>query len=171
MPTGTKHQRLSTARQATVVLVPCTKCKRDYPARAEWLYKGRIFEYSLAYARTIAPDSLIRVLSAQHGLVPLDRVIAPYDSTITDLSAAQRRTWGRKVAGQLVRLSPREIIVLAGTDYVTPWRSEILAVVREPLRGLASGPRFVELCRLLTEINPPIRFAQPRHWRRRPRSP
>lgn len=167
MPAGTKQQVPSCTLQAPVVLVGCTKGKLDYPARAERLYQGRIFERSLAYARTIAPDSLIRVLSAEHGLVRLDRIIAPYDSTIADLTAAQRRAWGRKVAGQLARLTPRKVIVLAGTAYVTPWRSEIPAVVQEPLQGLASGPRFVELGRLLTEIDPPICFAQPDHWHRR----
>lgn len=64
-----------------------------------------------------------------HGLVRPDKRLDPYDVTLRDLSAAQRRLWGEKTVRQLRRaIGPRDtspIVFLAGRLY------------REPLLGFA----------------------------------
>lgn len=64
-----------------VAIIPCGQDKLDAPAPAADLYCGDMFRMSIAAARSIAEgdDAQVLVLSALHGLVQLDQVIAPYD--------------------------------------------------------------------------------------------
>lgn len=64
-----------------VAIIPCGQDKLDAPAPAADLYCGDMFRLALAAARSITEgdDTQILVLSALHGLVTLDQVLAPYD--------------------------------------------------------------------------------------------
>ena len=63
----------------TLVLVSCGAAKRTVPCQARTLYTGSFFSAGLAWARSVAEADDIRILSALHGLVPLDRVLDPYN--------------------------------------------------------------------------------------------
>jgi hypothetical protein len=72
-------------------VVPCSARKAAAPAPARDLYTGAMFTHSLAAAEALARwdrqqgrEARILVLSARHGLVTLDQVIAPYDRKIGD---------------------------------------------------------------------------------------
>jgi hypothetical protein len=65
----------------TIVVIPCSEAKTPYAAKVEHLYTGPLFQMALAAARALVPDEWIRVLSARHGLVPLDLMLDPYDTT------------------------------------------------------------------------------------------
>lgn len=70
---------------STLHVVPCGAAKLDRPAPAAQLYSSAHFQLTLAAARAAAGDDAgVRILSAQHGLVALDDVLAPYDVTMTD---------------------------------------------------------------------------------------
>ena len=89
------------------------------------------------------------ILSAGHGLLDPERRIAPYDVALTDLSAGERRNWGRRVISQLEdRLGS-----LAGTTFEihagSPYRNAIEAGIAErggtvtaPLEGLGMGEQL-----------------------------
>ena len=53
------------------------------------------------------------------GLLDPDQVIAPYDCTLNNMSAQERREWATRVQQQLRECLPpgAEVIILAGTRY------------------------------------------------------
>lgn len=61
------------------MIVSCGEAKGPVPASALWLYTGSYFDQLRRYARLLASDDRIYVLSARHGLVRARQVIAPYD--------------------------------------------------------------------------------------------
>lgn len=75
--------------QEPVVIIACTRDKADEPASAAELYQGATFGLNLraALAETDGDTSRVLILSARHGLVSLDTVLAPYDTTMGDADA------------------------------------------------------------------------------------
>jgi hypothetical protein len=71
--------------------VGCVKSKRPRPAPAKDLNTTALFRG----ARACVGRSCDRwfILSAEHGLVNLDAVLAPYEKTLKDASTRERRTW------------------------------------------------------------------------------
>lgn len=87
----------------TWIIIPCGAEKLDAPAPAEQLYSSSSFRMALAAAKAQAEEEggEVLILSALHGLVQLDQVIAPYDVRMGDagsvgpeLIAAQARALG-----------------------------------------------------------------------------
>ena len=71
-----------------VVLVACVAGKNKKPAPAEDLYNSDLFHKSMAYAHKLTPnDSDIYILSAKHHLLPIKKVIEPYDMTLKDFDS------------------------------------------------------------------------------------
>lgn len=86
------------------------------------------------------------ILSALLGVVNPELVIAPYDVTLTAMSAAERAAWGARVASELAPFAGRPIIALAGKAYLG-WRSSAFPNVSLPLAGLGIGQRLAWLTR------------------------
>jgi hypothetical protein len=78
-----------------VFVVPCGAAKAAQAAPACELYTSPTFRHYLnaaraeaaATTRDLGVDAKVMILSALHGLVELDTVLAPYDVTITDAQA------------------------------------------------------------------------------------
>lgn len=146
-----------TTRRIRIALVSCAAKKRAEPARARDLYVSDLFRKSWRYAERHADR--VFVLSAAHGLVGADDVLAPYDVTLAKMTAADVRAWGKRVADQLAellvaeQLSPAdvELVLLAGERYASfrvPFESRLPAVrVVAPLAGLEIGQRLAFLKR------------------------
>jgi hypothetical protein len=131
-----------------VGLVGCVATKRSEPAPARDLYTSPLFAgRRAAVARSC--DSWF-ILSAMHGLVSPDQVLAPYDLALGDLSAAERRRWSRAVLAELANelgdLGGHVFEVHAGADYVEHGLSaglrEAGAQLERPLEGLALGEQL-----------------------------
>lgn len=63
-------------------VIPCGAHKLDHPAAARDLYTGPMFRHTLTAAQANAEhdtQARILILSAKHGLITLDTVLAPYD--------------------------------------------------------------------------------------------
>ncbi|EHL05566.1 hypothetical protein HMPREF0322_03786 [Desulfitobacterium hafniense DP7] len=139
-----------------VVLISCSKAKRSVPCAARLLYDAsNLFRKSLAYAQTISND--IYVISSKYGLVPLDEVIAPYDDTLNDKSAAELAAWGQRIVEQIRNrhdISNTEFVILAGKNYYYPLQ-KYLPNITLPLRGMQIGPRLAKLDSLLVTGNKP----------------
>lgn len=147
----------------TVAIVGCGAAKLAEPAPARDLYVGGLVAKSIAYAEAIGVD-LIRIASARHGAIALDRVIAPYDDTLSSREGWQRRAWGEFVAKQIenaidpwnerepaaygkprLDLGPVRVVVLAGEVYAAPLREALARrrwEVLEPLSGMQIGQRL-----------------------------
>lgn len=133
------------------VIVGCGSAKRDrelepgtlrlkrYPARE--LYTSTYFAKKREYAETVGDQWMI--LSAGHGMLPPGTEIAPYDTTIDDLTADQLDGLAAHVQDTLHEWihwdeAPDRIDVLAGTRYIGRIRERgafgVGAQVRFPLQ-------------------------------------
>ena len=75
----------------TTYVIPCGGAKVNTPAPARDLYAGQMFAHTLAAAEKAAAwdrsqgiPARVLILSALHGLVELDTVLAPYDVKMGD---------------------------------------------------------------------------------------
>lgn len=134
-----------------VALVGCGKAKQAQPAPARALYTGGLFRASPAEAEAQC-GAHVYVVSAEHGLLRLAEVVAPYDTTLRDYDGRGRLIWGRGVVAQLRRGLPAdgvELYVYAGRLYVEPLQAALPEgwTLMEPLKGLGQGRRLAELKR------------------------
>jgi hypothetical protein len=95
-------------------VIPCGGTKTDHAAPARDLYTGSMFRHTLNAALAMADgdDARVLILSARHGLVELDTVLAPYDQRMdapgaiaADAVAAQAAALG--VGRDVYALLPR----------------------------------------------------------------
>lgn len=132
----------------TIALVACVAKKNTRPMAAQDLYLSAWFRKASAYAAREADEWFI--LSAKHGLVSPDRVIAPYDETLKGMPAAARRQWASRVIEKLVpRVNAGDtVIILAGWDYraglIEPLR-QMGCTVLVPMEGLRIGEQLAWL--------------------------
>lgn len=128
------------ARCWVVGLVSCSKAKLDTPAPARLLYSpSYVFARSVRWLEARCDEWF--VLSAKHGLVEPDTVLAPYDETLAGASKQVRARWADRIREALrQRFAGRRVtyLLLAGSNYA-------FAVagfeVEQPLKGMSTGAR------------------------------
>jgi hypothetical protein len=100
-------------------LVGCVKEKASGPCRAQDLYLSALFEGRRAYVKQRCDQWWI--LSAEHGLVHPEEILAPYDITLKHAGSATRRRWSQKVLtaiDDLVLPRPGDVFEIhAGAEY------------------------------------------------------
>jgi hypothetical protein len=127
----------------TWVLISCVSRKLGRKATAEELYISPLFRLSLNYARELSPDGIF-ILSAKHGLLPLQAEIEPYNETLHKMPKAQVKEWADRVFSQLQVITDVEkdrFIFLAGSRY----RKHLvkrLPLSEIPLAGLGIGKQL-----------------------------
>ncbi|MDQ0376621.1 DUF6884 domain-containing protein [Amycolatopsis thermophila] len=101
-------------------IVPCAAIKADRPMPARDLYTSPHFRHVLATAETLAAQdreggrsARVLIMSARHGLLTLDQVVAPYDTTIGDPES----------------ITPAELARQAETMHGIAWRDEVYALL------------------------------------------
>ena len=101
----------------TVYLVSCVSQKREQACAARDLYVSDLFCKARRFAEASGCPWFI--LSAEHGLVAPSQAIAPYERTLNTMRAADRRTWGERVAAELAEAVPdlSRVVFLAGKRY------------------------------------------------------
>lgn len=131
---------MSAPKPYRVAFIGCSAQKLDRPAAARELYTGALFKLALQYAELVADK--VYVLSAEHGVVSLDRELAPYDAR---LRAENSKGWGREVSQSLVssglldQARDREVLFLAGETYFAPLDFPGTGWWARPLKGLGIG--------------------------------
>lgn len=105
------------ATERRIYLVSCVSQKTLYPAPARDLYVSPLFQKARAYV--LKSSSPWFILSAEHGLVHPDDVLAPYEKTLNNMRVAERRAWAEKVRNQMEQELPDadEVVILAGARY------------------------------------------------------
>jgi len=138
----------STDSEVDLILMGCVSQKGDRPVRARDLYVSPLWGKRRAYAEASGKPWLI--LSAEHGLVDPDEVVAPYDRALASEPHMYRDQWSRSTAAAVIdvarRIGARTIEVHAGSAYldsglVGALEDVGLEVVR-PLHGMRIGEQL-----------------------------
>ena len=128
-----------------IALVSCVKQKRSSAAPARDLYISELFRGLRRYAEARAGAWYI--LSAEHGLLHPDQVVAPYERTLNTMRKPERLAWASRVQRQLLEVLPAsaEVILLAGARYrenLEPFLRSMGYEVSVPLAGLVLGKQL-----------------------------
>ena len=112
------------------------------------MYTSHLFRGLRSYA--IAHADRWYLLSAEHGLLHPDQVVAPYERTLNQMAKRDRIAWADRVQGQLLEVLPSgaEVIVLAGLRYrerLIPFLQGHGFPVTVPLEGLTIGKQLQRL--------------------------
>lgn len=128
-----------------VFLVSCVSQKRSDSNPARELYVSDWFRKARAFVeRTGAPWF---ILSAEHGLVRPDAVIAPYEKTLNTLRVRERRAWANRVIDQMQRELPdaSQVVLLAGhryREFLLDYLRRRFEEVMVPLEGMRIGEQL-----------------------------
>ncbi|MEU6562677.1 DUF6884 domain-containing protein [Nocardia nova] len=99
-----------------LVIVACGARKAMTPQPASALYTGSYNRMCLRAARALSDDRDIRILSARHGLLELDTVIAPYDTRLGEMDAFTPERLRQQATE--TGLLDRSVAILAPKAYV-----------------------------------------------------
>lgn len=125
-----------------VALVACSAAKLTHPAPARDLYTSTLFRKASTYAE--ASCARWYILSAKHGLVHPNTVLAPYDVTLSAKPTAWADQVHAQLATELAGTTNVLLVALAGVRYRTalhpaPWPHDA------PMRGLGIGQQLAWL--------------------------
>ena len=138
----------------TVVLVACTKEKYKGTYPAGYIYmKSREFRKYMEYARLLTSSENIFVISALHGLLPLDTLIKNYEYALAGKPKFVKDIWGKRVAEQLklsFDVSETMFVVLADANYFIPLMPH-LPNMKMPLKNVLLGCRLSKIDELIYE--------------------
>lgn len=128
-----------------IALVSCVAGKLARPSPAADLYISSWFLKARRVAETKYDHWFI--LSAEHGLVPPTKVIAPYERTLNTMKISDRRRWAEQVEKQMDEMLPHaeEVIVFAGERYrefLLPYLVQRHAAVSVPMKGMRIGQQL-----------------------------
>jgi hypothetical protein len=132
---------------SSIVILSCTKSKLDKPSQAQDLYSASpMFKKTLEYGKSLRPDKMY-ILSAKHFLVPLTKVLAPYDKTLKEMPKDEKNAWGEKVISQMkasgINLEKDKFIFLTGSEYMKPLLQYIPeGNIEKPMEGRRMGERL-----------------------------
>ena len=141
---------------AKIVLLSCTKSKLDKPSQAQDLYSASpMFRKTLEYGKSLQPDKMF-ILSAKHHLVPLTKVLEPYDKTLKEMSSEEKKAWANEVIKQIknqgINLEKDQFIFLTGSEYMKPLISYITNT-ESPMDGKRMGERLQWLNSQINKLN------------------
>jgi hypothetical protein len=124
-----------------VHLVSCVKEKRDRPCPATDLYISDWFLKARHYVE--AQGGPWFILSAEYGLLPPERIVAPYERTLNKMSKRERDAWAQRVLLQIEEIpNLRRVVFLAGARYRESLASSLKGRGIEssvPMEGLSIG--------------------------------
>jgi hypothetical protein len=112
-------------------VVACGKRKKPRPAPAWQLYTGPYFGAMMAYVRLRAGLHDIAILSAKYGLVPAQRVIAPYNLKLGQPGSVDVETLRRQAAE--LGVAGRDVVAFGGQRY-TRLAREVWPACATPLQ-------------------------------------
>ena len=126
-------------------LVACVAKKQSKASPARDLYISPWFCRARAYAEASGAPWL--VLSAEHGLLEPDSIVAPYERTLNRMRVPERKRWAGHVLCQLrPHLKDVDQVVLLGgrryTEFLAPQIRASAVTVKQPLAHLRIGEQL-----------------------------
>ncbi|WP_413299667.1 DUF6884 domain-containing protein [Bacillus sp. 1P10SD] len=126
-------------------LISCTKLKKDYPCPAKEMYlESQLFKKAVSYIEKQEYNDWF-ILSAKYGLVDQETVIEPYDLTLNNMKAVDRKKWSIDVFKQIKELQPHQLDLYAGKKYrefLIPLLEMNGIKCKVPLEGLGIGEQL-----------------------------
>ena len=114
-----------------------------------------MFRKTLEYGKSLQPDKMF-ILSAKHHLVPLTKVLEPYDKTLKEMSSEEKKMWADEVIKQIknqdLNLEKDQFIFLTGSEYMKPLISYITNT-ESPMDGKRMGERLQWLNSQINKLN------------------
>jgi len=109
---------------AKVVLLSCTQAKLNKLSKAQDLYSpSPFFQTTKTIGESLKPDKTY-ILSSKHHLVPLDKLLEPYDMALKDFNKFQKKQWAEIVISQMngegIILEYDTFIFLTDNEYIKP---------------------------------------------------
>lgn len=100
-----------------IIIIQCSNSKKSQQTKASELYTSERFNLSKKIAEKYAKTWFI--LSAKHGLIEPDKLVTPYDRTITDFSVDEKKEFISNVINQITKLelTNKRLIFLTDPDY------------------------------------------------------
>lgn len=128
-----------------VVFVSCVGKKRTCACPANDIYESAWFLKARVFAERTGHPWYI--LSAEHGLLHPDTVIAPYEKTLNTMGVRDRRAWAERVAAEIAAELPdlQHATILAGDRYrefLAPMLQARGMQVGVPMQGLRIGEQL-----------------------------
>lgn len=123
-----------------IVCLSCVKSKRDHACPARDMYTSPLFRGMFSYAERLRPKKIF-ILSAKYGVLKPDDVIEPYEKTLKNMKADEKRAWTEAVLSKLRQeadLQEDYFVFLAGM----PYREGLLPHIKHyevPMEGLPFG--------------------------------
>lgn len=99
-----------------LVIVPCGAAKAAFPRPAGAMYLSGYHRLARRAARALTDDPNVRIVSALHGLLPLDQVIDPYDLRLGQPDSITAEQLEEQADHQGLLGHP-DVVILAGRDY------------------------------------------------------
>ena len=136
------------SKASRIGLIGCVKQKRELASPAKDLYVSPLFRGRRAAVERSCGRWFI--LSALHGLVLPDAMLAPYDLALKNVKTAERRVWSARVLdalrSELGPLEGRVFEVHAGLEYrafgLERGLKEAGAEVETPMEGVPMGKQL-----------------------------
>lgn len=105
-----------------IVFIGCGATKMKNACKARKMYVGNYVQLCLAYAQTFTTQDNIYILSAKYGVLPLEKVIEPYNKTLNNMNIQEKQDWKNMVIKQLEEMNiskDTEVVFICGTNYYT----------------------------------------------------
>ncbi|MGU3394203.1 DUF6884 domain-containing protein [Priestia sp. D51] len=102
-----------------IALVSCTKVKANYPCVTREMYQqSTLFKKAIKFIEQRDYDDWF-VLSAKYGILKQHEVIEPYDLTLNNMKASERKIWAELVLKQIenMKLNLSHIDFYMGIKY------------------------------------------------------
>lgn len=103
-----------------IVFIGCGAAKMKNACKAKNMYIGNYFRLCFAYAQTFTTQDNIYILSAKYGVLPLEKVIEPYNRTLNKMTKQEKQDWKDMVIEQLINIDIKEnteVAFICGTNY------------------------------------------------------
>lgn len=132
-----------------VALVGCSRTKLAHAAPARDLYSSNLFRAAIEFAEREFEE--VRILSALHGAIRPERIVAPYDECLDSYDAEELAEWGHSVmvhqlGAEFDTTKPLDLVVFAGERYTQPLFDHLVDFpmwsIEEPLSGRGIGQRL-----------------------------
>ena len=147
MPDNTSRQKTPPSSRR-IGLVGCVKQKLPQPQSAKNLYRSTLFTGRRSFVEQSCDEWWI--LSAEHGLVDPEDLLAPYDFTLNDATKEERRQWATRVFATIVqKIQPERgdiFEIHAGANYrdfgLTDALENLGCIIENPTKGMGIGKQL-----------------------------
>lgn len=128
-----------------IAIISCTKMKQEFPCDVKTMYqKSELFSKIVKYVECQEYTEWF-VISAKYGLLSSKQIIEPYDITLNNMKASERKKWAEITANQIIELGVSEIDFYAGKkyrEYLIPILEDKSIICNVPMKGLGIGQQL-----------------------------